>query len=148
MQSSSLAKGLPSDLPAYPSERRNKPRFNMHLPVLAREVGGQWAAGETADVSATGAFFVTDRPFLLDTSIEYVLTFPPELTKAPRPLRVRFFGKLLRCERVYRGRGSFGITVSSTDHRYLNGDQSASFDAIEQELQQPSADEVGFSHVK
>ena len=148
MRSSSLAKELPSGLPSHPGERRNKPRFNMHLPVLAREVGGKWAAGETADVGVTGAFFVTDRPFLLGTPIEYVLVFPPELTKAPRPLRVRFFGKLLRCERVYRGRGTFGIAVLSTDHRYLTGGQSAGFDAIEQELQQRRLDEAGFSSVK
>ena len=148
MQPDSLNSERPSNVAAPSDERRKSPRFRLRFPVLLRVLGDAWAAGETADVSTTGAFFVTDRPLLLDTPIEYVLTFPPELTKAPRPLRMRFSGTLLRCERVYIGRGAFGIAVWSTDHRYLTGDQAASFEAIEQELQQPSVDEVGFSHVK
>ena len=72
--------------------------------AFVRALGDPWSFSETSDVSATGAFFVTERPFLLNTPVEYVLTFPPDLTKAAQPLRVRFFGMVLRCERRCRRR--------------------------------------------
>jgi hypothetical protein len=106
----------------------------MHFPVFLRALGDPWAMTETGDVSATGAFFVTDRPFLLNTPIEYVLTFPQELTKAARPLRVRFYGSVLRCERVASGSGRFGVAVRNTAHRYLTADESLTFEALEQKL--------------
>ena len=96
MQSDSLPIGLPMGLPVQAGERRKNTRFNMHFPAFLRALGDPWTLGETTDVSTTGAFFVTDRPFLLNAPIEYVLTFPPDLTKAPQPLRVRFFGMVLR----------------------------------------------------
>ncbi|HEY4900250.1 MAG TPA: PilZ domain-containing protein, partial [Terriglobales bacterium] len=120
--------GAPSSLPIQSGERRKNPRFDMHFPVFLRALGDSWAVSETADVSATGAFFVTDRPFLLNTPIEYVLTFPPDLTKAPQPLRVRFLGVVLRCERVPDSNKAFGIAVRNTAHRYLSREESASFD--------------------
>jgi PilZ domain len=132
MQSHSLADEELSELPLQSGERRKNRRFDMHFPVFLRALGDSWVASETADVSATGALFVIDRPFLLNTPIEYVLTFPPDLTKAPQPLRVRFFGKVLRCERVPDNSKAYGIAVRNTAHRYLSREESASFDAIEQ----------------
>jgi PilZ domain len=103
----------------------------MRFPVFLRGLGDPWSQSQTADVSASGAFFVTERPFLLNTPIEYVLTFPTELTKAPQPLRVRFFGSVLRCERIADGSGSFGVAVRNAAHRYLTPQESATFDAME-----------------
>jgi hypothetical protein len=115
-------------------ERRKNPRFDMHFSVFLRVLGDPWTVTETADVSATGAFLITDRPFLLNTPIEYILTFPQELTKAHRPLRVRFFGSVLRCERLSGGTGEFGVAVRNTAHRYLTPDESLGFEALEQRL--------------
>jgi len=134
MQVNSGASGLPSGLPLQSGERRKHLRFDMHFPVFLRALGDSWTVSETADVSRTGAFFVTDRPFLLNTPIEYLLTFPPDLTKAPQPLRVRFFGMVLRCERVPDSSKAFGIAVRNTAHRYLTRDESASFDEVAQAL--------------
>jgi hypothetical protein len=121
--------------------RREEPRATRGTPFIALPESHirtlqacSWAAGQTDDVSATGAFLVTDRPFLVSTPVEYVLTFPPDLTKAPNPLRVRFFGKVLRCERVPDNNSVFGIAVQSAAHRYLSQEQSVSFDVIEQKL--------------
>lgn len=88
----------------------------------------------TADVSATGVSFVGERPFLLGAPVEYVLTFPPDLTKAPRPLRMRCLGVVLRCHQTGDGKGAFGVAVRSTSHRYLTRDETDTFDAIEQDL--------------
>jgi hypothetical protein len=107
----------------------------MHFRVLLRRIGEPWINTETADVSATGAFFVTDRPFLLNTPVEYILTFPPDLTKAKVPLRMRFFGSVLRCERTPQGTdNSFGVAVRNTTHRYLTAEESAPFDELDQQF--------------
>src|SRR5215471_3156758 len=98
MRSASVSGELIAGLSSYPGERRKNHRFGMHFPVLLRCLGEPWTTTETADVSAMGASFLTDRPFLLNAPVEYVLTFPPELTKASQRLRVRFFGTVLRCE--------------------------------------------------
>ena len=131
MQSHSLADEQLSALPLQSGERRKNRRFDLHFPVFLRALGDSWAVSETADVCAAGAFFVTDRPFLLSAPIEYVLTFPPDLTKATQPLRVRFFGIVLRCERNPGNSKAYGIAVRNTAHRYLNREESAGFDAIE-----------------
>ncbi len=134
MQFNSLASEAPVGVPLQSGERRKNLRFDIHVPVLLRGIGDPWAVTETADVSATGAFFVVDRPFLLNTPIEYVLTFSPELTKASQPLRVRFFGMVLRCERVAGGNGSFGIAVRNTAHRYLTPDEASSYEVMERKV--------------
>lgn len=138
MQSNPLPGEATSGLHLRAGERRKNPRFDMHFPIFLRPLGDPWTLSYTADVSAAGAFFVTDRPFLLNAPIEYVLTFPSELTKAPRPLRVRFFAMVLRCERVPDGSGQFGIAVRNTAHRYLTREEAAGFDTLDQKLD-PSA---------
>jgi hypothetical protein len=106
----------------------------MHFSAFVRALGDPWLVSETTNVSAAGASFVTERPFLLNTPVEYVLTFPPDLTKAAQPLRVRFFGMVLRCERFPGGGGMFGIAVRNTAHRYLTQQEATDFQAIEQRI--------------
>jgi hypothetical protein len=130
MQSISPPGELVADLSARDSERRKNARFDMHFPVLLRSLGETWIATETADVGAAGALFVTERPFLLNVPVEYVLSFPPELTKAPRTLLVRFFGTVLRCERVADGGGLYGVAVRNSGYRYLTREEAAGFNAI------------------
>jgi len=134
MGTNSMSHPMKASAHSHSEERRKNPRFDMHFPVFLRVLGDPWTLTRTNDISATGAFFVTDRPFLLNTPIEYVLTFPPELTKAQRPLRVRFYGSVIRCERVAAGTGTFAVAVRNTAHRYLTADESLSFDALEQRL--------------
>lgn len=135
MQSVAVSYGVNASTTTQSGERRKNPRFDMHFSTFVRALGDPWSLSETTDVSAAGASFVTERPFLLNTPVEYVLTFPPDLTKAPRPLRVRFFGMVLRCERVAGGRVVFGIAVHNTAHRYLTQQEAADFEAMEQRLQ-------------
>ena len=106
----------------------------MRFPVFLRALGDAWSFSQTADVSVTGAFIVADRPYLQNTPIEYVLTFPPDLTKALQPLRVRFYASVIRCERISGGEEAFGLAVRNMAHRYLTRDEAASFDTMEQDL--------------
>ena len=137
MQSTSLPDELASRLSARSGERRKNARFDMHFPVVLRALGEPWLTTETADVGAAGAMFVTARPFLLNVPVEYVLSFPPELTKAPQPLLVRFFGTVLRCERVPDGSGLYGVAVRNSGHRYLTREEAAGFDGIAPRPSQP-----------
>jgi PilZ domain len=155
MQSNSLSNGLPSGLTLQSDERRKRRRFEIHFAALLRALNDSWAVCETDDVSSTGAFLFTDRPFLVSAPVEYVLTFPPDLTKVANSLRVRFFGKVLRCERVPDNDSVFGIAVQSAAYRYLSQEQSLSFDAIEQKLSatvssaatiQPLQDQARIAH--
>ena len=103
--------------------------------MFLRALGDAWMVSETADVSATGAFVIIDRPFLLNAPIEYVLTFPPDLTKAAQPLRVRFFGTVLRCAQAREKERAYGIAVRNTAHRYLTRQEASDFEAMEERLQ-------------
>jgi PilZ domain len=125
-------------MPARIGERRKNLRFDIRFSVFLRVLGDRWTPSETTEVSATGASFVTDRPFLLNSPVEYVLTLPPDLTKAQRTLRVRFCGSVLRCERIANGDGTFGVAVRNVSHRYLSPDEAAVFQALEQQME-PSA---------
>lgn len=78
-----------------------------------------------------------DRPFLLNTPVEYVLTLPPELTKAQRYIRLRFYGSVLRCERIANGNGTFAVAVHNTTHRYLSPDEAAVFDELDKKTDAP-----------
>ena len=131
MGSNSVPRPVPVGMHLRAGERRKNPRFDMHFTANLRVVGDPWTRSETAEVSATGASFVADRPFLLNTPVEYVLTLPPELTKAQRFIRVRFYGSVLRCERITNGNGTFAIAVRNTAHRYLSPDEAAVFDAMD-----------------
>jgi hypothetical protein len=129
------------DLSLPTTERRKNRRFPINVFVLLRGHGDTWTFGETTDVGTRGSSFVCDRPMLLNTLIEYVLTLPADLTKASPPLRVRFVGTVVRCERASGEGRAFGIAVCSSEHHYLRGEEALRFDAIEQSLfpgQQPS----------
>jgi PilZ domain len=135
MQSDAVSSGVSATTSIQSGERRKSPRFDMHFSAFVRALGDPWSVSETTGVSAAGSSFVTDRPFLLNAPVEYVLTFPPDLTKAAQPLRVRFFGTVIRCERSAEGRGTFGIAVHNTAHRYLTQQEGADFEAMERRLQ-------------
>ena len=133
----SIPPRLRSDSPSRSHERRKSRRFNMRLSVLLRPKDDSWAVGETVDVSASGTLFVTNRPVLVGAAIEYVLTFPPNLTNTPQPLQVRFFGEVFRCERVPEHSEAFAVAVRNKGHhslKCLSSEQSASYLAIEQQL--------------
>lgn len=149
MESVQAANSMPAALPMRPGERRKHVRFDMHFRVYFRALGDAWSLTETADVSASGAFFVASKPYLLNTPIEYVLTFPPELTKAAQPLRVRFYASVLRCEHILGTQNAYGIAVRNTAHRYLSSEEAASLEgmigsaALEGEMNPDSKRKVG-----
>jgi hypothetical protein len=115
------------------SERRRKLRFPMRCSIFLRvpAVSDRWILSETSNVSAVGAYFPTKVELLRDESVEYVLTFPPELTHATSPWRVRFYGNVVRVEPETRVQRGFGIAVYTTKRRYLLHEESARFSSLD-----------------
>ncbi len=70
--------------------------------------------------------------------MEYVLTFPPELTHAPTPWRVRFFGSVVRVEPDGAAQGTYGVAVHTTKHRYLSREESDGFCSLD-DLRAPTS---------
>jgi len=106
----------------------------MSFPVLLRAIGDTWNAGESKNIGVKGAFILTSNPFLLSAGVECVLRLPPQVTKANRPLMIRFIGTVLRCQSGRERDFSFGIALESHDYRYLPVEEAARFDTIFEEI--------------
>ncbi len=132
MGSNSPPDSVPGGTNSQAGERRKSLRFDIRFSAFLRVPGETWTRSETVEVSAAGASFVTNLPFLLNTPVEYVLALPPDLTKAQRHLRLRFHGTVLRCERIGTDSGTFGVSVRNTSHRYLSADEATLFETLEQ----------------
>jgi len=121
-----------------PSERRDHARFPMQLDVILRcpALHGDWITARTHDLSASGAFLESLVPLPCHSALEYVVTLPSELTRASRPLRVRFYGSVIRVG--HPGNGVFTIAVRNTNYRYLSHEESEAMSSTEQSLNRNS----------
>jgi hypothetical protein len=115
--------------PSHDSNRRHRLRFDMSFPVLLRTIGGPWEAGVSKNVSVNSTFVLTNIPFLLSADAEWMLTLSPDLTKE-KPLILRFYGTVLRCEHAREGDFSFEIELQNLQCTYLPEDEAAQFGAI------------------
>ena len=106
----------------------------MHCSIFLRapDFSDQWIQGETANVSAVGAYFASKVKLPQDESVEYVLTFPPELTHAPNSWGVRFYGSVVRVESPTGANGSYGVAVHTSKHRYLSAEEFAGFCSLDE----------------
>jgi len=111
------------------TERRQKPRFALQCSIFLRAPGAsdEWIRSKTANVSVVGAYFASQVELPPQESVEYVLTFPPELTHAPDPWRVCFYGSVVRVEPLTLAEGGYGVALRTTKHRYLSHEESQGF---------------------
>jgi len=132
-------------------ERRKKPRFTLSFPafVWIPILGKDWAQSKTVNVSTVGAVLETTMAVPLDSPIEYVVTFPSDLTHATSPLRVRFCGRVLRVEPQYENAG-FRVAVSSSNYKYLSREAAEPFAALDRPAPQvvPENAELGSSSLQ
>lgn len=78
--------------------RRKMPRFEMQLPLEVESGGNNGAAmGITKDISAGGVYFFVSSDVVSGDTVEFVMTFPPEITLV-KSLRVRCTSRVLRVE--------------------------------------------------
>ena len=83
-----------------PTERRASRRFTMALPLalqLHDSSGPVEKPGETRDVSFRGLYFWTKEALETGHPIEFVLTFPKEITLT-RDVYIHCFGRVTRVD--------------------------------------------------
>lgn len=99
------------------------PRFEMNLPLeLDRGESGTMMA-VTRDVSAGGVYFFLDLEEIPSgSSIEFVVTFPPEITLV-KSLRVRCTGRVLRVDKPLPQ--GVGIATEIQKYEFLTNSSSA-----------------------
>jgi hypothetical protein len=99
-------------------ERRAAQRFPFQLPVTLRLAGGELeSVGLTQDVSARGAFILTEANVAEAAGLEFTLVLPPEVTLT-ESMRVRCQGKAIRVEGPGLG-GKFGVAVVVERYEFL-----------------------------
>lgn len=94
-------------------ERRSRRRFQMRLPIELQFDDSKTVAGLTRDVSATGVYFFITFDIGGRTTLEFILTFPPEITLS-QSLRVRCTAKLVRVDHS----DADGVGIAAQIHRY------------------------------
>jgi hypothetical protein len=99
-------------------ERRRNPRFEMQLPIeiaLKDKVGR--VIGITRNVSAAGVYFYVEPDAIGGPTVEFVLTFPPEITLV-KSLKVRCTGRVIRIDT--NGRRGVGVATEIEHYEFLN----------------------------
>lgn len=98
-------------------ERRAAQRFPFQLPVTLRLGGEVESVGVTQDVSARGAFILTEAKVAEAACLEFTLVLPPEVTLT-ESMRVRCRGKAIRVEGPGLG-AKFGVAVVVEHYEFL-----------------------------
>lgn len=88
-------RALTMNLP--PDDRRRMPRFEMQLPLEVDRGNSTPIMAITRDVSAGGVYFFLEPDILNSSTVEFIVTFPPEITLV-KSLRVRCTGKVIRVD--------------------------------------------------
>lgn len=99
-------------------ERRAAQRFPFQIPVTLRLSGEVECRGVTQDVSARGAFILTDTKVPESGCVEFTLVLPPEITLT-ESMRVRCRGKAVRVEGPGLG-AHFGVAVVVEGYVFLS----------------------------
>ena len=87
-------------------EKRSMRRFSLDLPISVKflDNGKRELSGHTRDVSSRGVFMFLETEIAVGAPIEFVMTFPPEITLS-EPIRVRCTGRVLRVDKAGQEQG-------------------------------------------
>ena len=96
-------------------EKRSTRRFSFVLPISVKFLanGPLEMAGHTRDVSSRGVFMYLEGEIEAGTSIEFVMTLPPEITLSQSML-VRCVGRVLRVDRSTKEQG-IAVAIDTYD---------------------------------
>ena len=109
-------------------------RFDMRLPAVVREEGGDEVHTETQNVSARGVFFYLDRAVAAGTKLEVTLTFPPHVTLTDA-VRVRFTARVIRVDSPLPS-ARVGTAAMIEDYEFLrSGGGTDFFSVLEREVE-------------
>ena len=99
-------------------ERRGTRRFSLRLPVAVKLADHASALdAETKDVSARGVYIYVPDVVQEGTSLEFLLTLPPEITLTDN-IQVRCRGRAIRVESD-AATGRTGVAAIIDDYQFL-----------------------------
>ena len=103
-------------------------RFALHLPVTVTAASGDHipATAETRDVSSHGICFYCDSAIERDTTIEFTVTLPSEVTMT-EPISVRCHAKVVRVENATGHGGKFAIAAAIDSYEFVASDDAQKF---------------------
>lgn len=132
---------LDSPVLSLPDERRKNLRFGLHFSgaIWTPTLGKNWLPCKTLSVGIRGSSLETSVALPVESRIDYIVTFPSELTHAMDPLRVRFCGQVLRVDAIGENQEGYRVAVSNLNYKFLR-DLTGELPSIEQ-----SASEEGRS---
>ncbi len=99
------------------TERRNRTRYPLKLPITVRAAGAAEILTESKDVSSHGVYFVVDQSLKTGSSLELLMTLPPEITRGD-PVRIRCEARVQRTETLA---GGVGVAAKIERYRFLPG---------------------------
>jgi hypothetical protein len=104
-------------------EKRAIRRFPLQLPVTVTTVsGGQMeAAAESRDVSSHGICFYCDAALERNSTIEFTVTLPTEVTMT-EPISVRCNGTVVRVENSDGG-SKFAVAAAIDSYEFVAKDE-------------------------
>ncbi|MBI2816329.1 MAG: PilZ domain-containing protein [Acidobacteria bacterium] len=99
------------------ADKRSAQRFAITLPgtLILNELRGDEITFKTRDISSSGVYLEFGTPVSVGSSLQFVLTFPPEITNG-NPLRVECKGNVIRVEK--HGADGTVIGAAATIERY------------------------------
>jgi hypothetical protein len=106
-------------------EKRAIRRFALQLPVTVTAASGELieATAQTRDVSSHGICFECDKPIERESTIEFTLTLPTEVTMT-EPIRVHCRGTVVRIEN--KAGGKFAIAAAIESYEFVANDDPQS----------------------
>ena len=91
-------------------------RFPLSLPVMLSTEVEEFSA-VTANVSASGVLFITDRRVLSGTLIGFSLRMPGEILGTPRDVLVHCRGRVVRC---YPSQTGYQTAATIDEYRFAD----------------------------
>lgn len=107
------------DVNAAAQEKRAIRRFPLQLPVTVMAQSGELvrAMAESRDVSSHGICFYCDSALEPQSTIEFTVTLPSEITMTD-PISVHCTGTVVRVERGGRA-GKFAVAAAISNYEFL-----------------------------
>jgi hypothetical protein len=106
-----------------PEEKRAIRRFTLQLPVTVTAKSGERleATAESRDVSSHGICFYCDAALEPESTIEFTLTLPAEITMT-EALQVRCTGTVVRVENR-SDQGKFAVAAVISNYEFVADDE-------------------------
>jgi hypothetical protein len=108
-------------------DKRSIRRFALQLPVTVTAKSGKQLelVAESRDVSSHGICFLCDAELERNSTIEFTVTLPKEVTMT-EPISVHCSGTVVRVEKRNEG-GKFAVAAAIDNYEFVASDEKQKF---------------------